>query len=965
MCVKINMRYFWLILIFFSLDVLAQGQVFVPSTNALSLAPPANDSSLVFLSNLFGVVDGVLAGTGSQIFPRMMAVFNSAILALGSIVFTYVLLMGTMHTAHEGEFLGRQWSSILIPLRTTFGLALLVPKASGYCIVQIFVMWVVVQGVGAADKIWNSALDYLSQGGKIVQQQIASSAVTSTSDNKKNPVYSGAISMLAGQVCMLGLENGIRKIQKNMPNLLGNKCNSDPAYTKFCNGTVPDFIGTFDSNSAQESADKYSIAMPYFPDPKADYYYLNGICGTIKWNKDSDSDTNTARKVAVQTMYSFLSNLAYTMIHNDPIFSNSVPTTTATVWAITQFGVPYQTGSTTVCNSSSENGCSSWGSLDTGAVLFTGNEFLNAVLAYTGTMAPILTYNQEKTSSDHDAATSFISNAKQNGWIFAGSYFFNLINLSGSAAAPSGTAIMDTSSGLNASTDPINDLSGLSSLSKKCQDPNPIPNSFCWIFRDNMYIIENILGLIQGANSPPSDFTPLLQVNSGNFTPANNEYYIVDQKGTCKSCLSAPPQAASTVYGFVGNSYFFQLKGQPPSGAISYNVDFPYNVMIPTLQNPFNWDPGCRGFLCIPGLVINILADLLSAVFDVFQIWFQQFYTIAIQLLLITPIKAFVIPLLQQAIKTLGDINNNPIVNLANMGAYFIQAAMNFWFSLAAIGALAIIPDVGIAVVILTGLFLPLISSWLAYFLSVGFTTAYYIPMLPYMIFIFGAIGWLFAVVESMIAAPIVALVMTTPEGEGVVGKGEHGLMILLNVFLRPSLMVLGFVSSIAISYVSIWILNSTFSQGAQFLQMNQFDSVNSSNWEQVIGYSSITGPNSNSSIAGLNWGQFPWAQIFGTLFYVTIYISMYVTLVQKSFTLIYNVPDKIMRWIGGTQESYGQETAEWVKGTEQQIEKFGEKTAGGIASGIGEYAKGVKDAIEQKQKADEQKKPPTGNIPT
>ncbi len=50
-------------------------------------------------------------------------------------------------------------------IRSTLGLALLIPKASGYCLMQIFVMWVVVQGVGAADKIWEAALGYLNRGG--------------------------------------------------------------------------------------------------------------------------------------------------------------------------------------------------------------------------------------------------------------------------------------------------------------------------------------------------------------------------------------------------------------------------------------------------------------------------------------------------------------------------------------------------------------------------------------------------------------------------------------------------------------------------------------------------------------------------------------------------------------------------------------------------------------------------------
>lgn len=116
--------------------------------SSLSFAPPPSDVSVIFLGNIFGIVDGVLHGTGSQIMGSMFGVFNSAVLALGGIIIMYTLLVSTMNTAHEGQMLGQKWSSIWVPLRSTLGLALLIPKGTGYCLMQIFVMWIVVQGVG-------------------------------------------------------------------------------------------------------------------------------------------------------------------------------------------------------------------------------------------------------------------------------------------------------------------------------------------------------------------------------------------------------------------------------------------------------------------------------------------------------------------------------------------------------------------------------------------------------------------------------------------------------------------------------------------------------------------------------------------------------------------------------------------------------------------------------------------------
>ena len=176
-------------------------------SSSLSFAPPASDYSVVFLGNLFGVVDGVLHGTGSQIMGAMFGVFNSAVLALGGIIIMYTLMVSTMNTAHEGQMLGQKWSSIWIPVRSTLGLALLIPKASGYCLMQIFVMWIVIQGVGAADKIWEAALSYLNRGGVIIQAQTSQDPTKDVMDNLKEPeVLVGARSILVGQVCMLGLQ---------------------------------------------------------------------------------------------------------------------------------------------------------------------------------------------------------------------------------------------------------------------------------------------------------------------------------------------------------------------------------------------------------------------------------------------------------------------------------------------------------------------------------------------------------------------------------------------------------------------------------------------------------------------------------------------------------------------------------------------------------------------------------------
>lgn len=134
--------------------------------NNTGLHPSSNDQSLYFLGMIFGKVGNVLNGSGGQAMGLLFGEFNRAVLILGTIVFTYVYGKGILDTAAHGEFLGKQANSLWVPLRSIGGMALMIPKASsGYCVIQVFLMWVVIQGIGAADMMWNTAATAMIENG--------------------------------------------------------------------------------------------------------------------------------------------------------------------------------------------------------------------------------------------------------------------------------------------------------------------------------------------------------------------------------------------------------------------------------------------------------------------------------------------------------------------------------------------------------------------------------------------------------------------------------------------------------------------------------------------------------------------------------------------------------------------------------------------------------------------------------
>lgn len=126
--------------------------MFTQTAHAADLftVPDTDKSKLWFLDVLFP--DDLAASPLASV----MTILNSGVLLIGGILAAYTLIAGTMATAHDGEMLGKKWSSMWIPVRTAFGTAMILPAAGGFCAAQVAVLWLIHQGVGLADTMWNT-----------------------------------------------------------------------------------------------------------------------------------------------------------------------------------------------------------------------------------------------------------------------------------------------------------------------------------------------------------------------------------------------------------------------------------------------------------------------------------------------------------------------------------------------------------------------------------------------------------------------------------------------------------------------------------------------------------------------------------------------------------------------------------------------------------------------------------------
>lgn len=131
--------------------------------------PSDHDTSIDILQSfLTNSMPFSLHNAEVTIFQHIMYGFNVGMLSIGMVLFGYILYVGTIHSARDGVFLGKDWDSYWLPLRTVFGAIAVIPTKSGYCMAQWAIFNLVTMGVGFADYIWQDAYNAASNGAQAV-----------------------------------------------------------------------------------------------------------------------------------------------------------------------------------------------------------------------------------------------------------------------------------------------------------------------------------------------------------------------------------------------------------------------------------------------------------------------------------------------------------------------------------------------------------------------------------------------------------------------------------------------------------------------------------------------------------------------------------------------------------------------------------------------------------------------------
>lgn len=775
----------------------------------------AQDQSLYYLSWIFGNVGRVLQGSGPELLAVMFKVFNTVLLTAGVLILAYTVAMGAIATATDGEFLGKKMQSVWVPIRTLIGILALVPMKGGYCFIQVVVMWCIIQGIGAADSIWDSVVNYAYGG-------VNTGVDLSGNDYSGNtPDAPDRVAAAADQISHQTVKSISGMVIPGIIGSLYGNLTCLAVYSTYLPQYALPQLTPIAYNSAATLSNPANLAGYGFgpvidgaENPKDPITPRNFLCGKIEWPKPTDTSGRNVQSQADIAVFNLKKQALMKII---PVMQEIAQQTVTTLLSHCTKDDPTEPVPTN-CPKPGTNG------------MPTKEELIDILKNYYGGVnfiqAGIDQYNDYILSADtrsFPANEHLAQDQKKYGWIFAGAFYYDISKKIHSQQQQQVTAATSINiSGpvdINKSNWPNHGPAGMA-------PPSNIYSGIK-IFHDLACDVTEELGGDCGITNTPSygDGSDPAQVVKGGALPSHLQDGSLGFLRTFMDDISG-----QGLY----DDPLFQIQGFGESILIAVQVFFALYLALATALVFTSMNMTC---LVSIGWGINFLLNWIT-----------------------------------------------PIIML-----------------------------------ILGGL------------LGIGALMATYVPLIPYILFAFAAIGWMIAAIETMVAAPIVALGIMLPGGQHeMMGKAEPALMLVANVFLRPALIIFGLVSGMLLARVTVFFINCGFAT--------------------AVG-GAVSG-GAGSTISGISGGRLG---LLEQLLFIAAYTGIIIAALNKAFSLIHLVPDKVMRWIGGHGFDHLADPGEALQATQSKLsgmaEASGAKQVIGSSGGMGQSeAKRAADSHGQKE---------------
>jgi len=217
--------------------------------------------------------------------------------------------------------------------------------------------------------------------------------------------------------------------------------------------------------------------------------------------------------------------------------------------------------------------------------------------------------------------------------------------------------------------------------------------------------------------------------------------------------------------------------------------------------------------------------------------------------------------------------------------------------------------------------------------LVLGFVLFYVVPFLPFVYFFFAVGTWVKGIFEAVVAMPLWALAHLRIDGQGMPGPAAaSGYFYILEIFLRPIFIILGFLIGIAVFTAMVKVLNQIF-----YLVISNYTGQVASGATGCFLPPGTPAPSTPAAAAAITPrpDQFI-GGIIDEFFYTVLYAIVVYMIALPCFKLVDAVPDNIMRWLGTQVSSFGSQDGD-PAGNLMSYVSAGVVTAGKGFSGAGQ----------------------------
>lgn len=190
----------------------------------------------------------------------------------------------------------------------------------------------------------------------------------------------------------------------------------------------------------------------------------------------------------------------------------------------------------------------------------------------------------------------------------------------------------------------------------------------------------------------------------------------------------------------------------------------------------------------------------------------------------------------------------------------------------------------------------------------------YVLPLLPFIYFLFAVSGWVKSIFEAVVAMPLWALSHLQIGGDGLPGQGAaSGYFLLLEIFIRPILILFGLIASISVFAAMVSVLNVVFD-----LVVSNVGGFDTALEESLDGGADTTASLLTNPPTALDFYRGPVDEFFFTALYAII---AYLTGLA-CFKMVDLIPNSILRWMGQSVSTFQENAGDPASALTQQVYK-------------------------------------------